>query len=201
MNFRKIKFKLIKIFFLLILTSSFSQQEKVNFKLDNKNGFKDFKFGESAILHQSYLSKLKDKNQEFLLTHWGDRDYKVYDLNNRNVTELFGFYWTDFRLLFLKDQLISIEVRWNYSKYFFNDVIDELVQKLEIIFGEAELTKGYVIDEYIWRGQKVEMKLTGKPNPRFFEIYGKNDHPESFTLTITAKGLESKILYDFESEF
>lgn len=199
MNFRKIKFKLIKIFFLLILTSSFSQQEKVNVKLDNKNGFKDFKFGESAILHQSYLSRLKDKNQEFLLTHWGDRDYKVYDLNNRNVTELFGFYWTDFRLLFVKDQLISIKVDWKYHEELFETIFGEILYRLEVVFGPAEISYGPLLDEYIWRGQKVEMKLKGKLNAKALEIgYGK---PTSFSLEITAPKLESKILYNFESEF
>lgn len=199
MNFRKIKFKLIKIFFLLILTSSFSQQEKVNVKLDNKNGFKDFKFGESAILHQSNLSPLKDKDKEYLLTHWGDKNYKVYDLNNRNVTELFGFYWTDFRLLFLKDQLISIKVDWKYNEELLPDILDDILYKLQSIFGPAEISHGPLYDEYHWNGQKVEMKLLGELNARAIEIgYGKST---TFSLEITARRLESKILYDFKSEF
>ncbi|HCE53849.1 MAG TPA: hypothetical protein DER05_02155 [Lutibacter sp.] len=199
MNFRKIKFKLIRIFFLLILTSSFSQQEKVNVKLDNKNGFKDFKFGESAILHQSYLSKLKNSSVEYNLTHEGERGYKVYDYNNRNVNELFGFYWTDLRLLFLKDQLISIKVDWKYDEELLPDILDDILYKLQSVFGPAEINHNILWDEYLWSGQKVKMKLLGKLNAKALEIgYGKST---TFSLEITAPRLESKILYNFESEF
>ncbi len=140
--------KNIAIIFLTFLSLSLYSQ--TNEKLDNKNGFKDLKFGE-------LISKYKDN----LTPISGTKDEFEYE-SDKNKS-LFGWEWQKCFTSFNENRLVSIGVFWKDEE----NVHSSLLRDLNKVFGESKKTSeilkikesnGLNID--IWEGQNVIMILS-----------------------------------------
>jgi hypothetical protein len=129
---------------LILLPAVFGQDID---KLDEKNGFKNFKFGDS-------LSKYSDK-MEFI-----NNDMFLY--NGETPNELFGYNWSHLFLIFYGNKLGYAQAYWLDDKEIFNDIKESLI----ILFGKPTYESTYSqkekakLYEYLeWDGKIIKMTL------------------------------------------
>lgn len=178
----------LKLCFLILFMfcsvfNTYSQDD--NNYLDEKNGFKNFTFGD---LKSSYDNSLvHDKTA----LNFGGTYFYVF--NDTEPSELFGIKWDNITLGFTREKLTDVKVKWRYNTIHF----ERIVKDLESVFGEAQISDtGYTLT-YFWRSKNVLMKLTGKGS-KYPKDYGDYKH---FTLKIENIKLKSYLLYNKKKDF
>jgi hypothetical protein len=148
--YKNLKSTMIRFILIIILSMSCILVNAQSTRdLDEKNGFKKFKFGQS-------LNSLKS---DIELYHFSDNLYKY---NKSDPSELFGWSWEELQLGFHNDKLVYIAVEFRDDEYLFNSIKNSL----EGVFGDG-LVVGYPVlsdmgakKSYQWIGDKVMMDIT-----------------------------------------
>lgn len=127
------------------ITHSITAPEQMNTKLDGRNGFKDFKFGDSISKYSNRLNQI---------------GCDQFELIAKEPSSVFGLKWEKFYILSDKQKLKSIAVYWKDNK----STYDNLSEKLEIIFGKSYSPKDKRIkkqgfDMNVWQGNNVKIIL------------------------------------------
>lgn len=153
--------KKVILFAILSFTISFSVNSQSIDALDAKNGYKDFKIGDSF---EKYNGKLIFRNY---LNN--DQNRPTYSIKKEfSYSDLFGYTIKDITLTFKADKLIMIDI-WlkeivpeGVSWIFNTDDFTNITDQFKSLFGEQ---KYHVYDDESdnmvgimqWKGKKVEL--------------------------------------------
>lgn len=176
---KNLKMKHLFYLFFLFSTLSYSQ---VNNKLDEKNGIKNFKFGDSKSKFGNDLRKIFENMYEY----------------NGTETSLFLWSWEHTYLNFTNDKLYLVQIYFrdnntNFDKY------DNIRQNLETLFGKSTtvdydvMQKGGVLSYNEWEGKNVKLDI------RRYSTNSEMQRPCpdcNITLIIRSKKLETQKLDD-----
>lgn len=119
-------------------------------KLDEKYGFKKFRFGEDIAKYKEDLkyTHLKRDNSRF----------KIYKYVGDDYTGLFGVDWQSLELEFCQDKLVNVKVHFESNDNQYN----HLLNGLQKTFGNAEIIekRDFLNSKlYTWNGEKVFMSF------------------------------------------
>ncbi len=131
--------------------------------LDDKNGFKEFKFGQNIKEFDSISFKVyEDDNTDPILLEY----------NGKKYNELFGYEWFNLRFAFCDSKLFTIEIDFDFSS---DTKYNSILESLEKLFGKSysagySQLKGNNFKRYnSWEdGKKVFMyiRYLGEDYPR-----------------------------------
>jgi len=188
--------KKIYLIALVILSSTtiFSQEESEYDKLDKRNGFKIFKFGQSIQEYERVLSK----NFETPLNLYRECS-KKYRYHGEEPSELYNWEWKELNLTFCKGKLIEIELIWDPTDHALpnNHVYNDIVKKLSIVFGNPEVFQMTTTEVSSWAGKKIDMKMFNG-----ITIFNKDKESVApISLSILNRELANGLLFDYDSEF
>jgi hypothetical protein len=120
---------------------------QLNAKLDGRNGFKDFKFGDSISNYKNRLAQVGDNPEEL-------------ELSVDEPSSLFGLKWEKAYFLSEKQRLKGVAVFWKDNK----ETYKTLLHNLEKIYGKSFSPKikklqkdGF--DVNAWQGNTIKMIL------------------------------------------
>ena len=149
--------------------------------LDEKNGFRDFKFGTGLYLYLSQVER--DKEGEFLK----NPDITVYKLKNVPTT-VWGVKTDRIGLTFFKNVLshVSIDFGSIYSD-FTEDEYNKLLGFLESLYGDnyyvdtnRKSSNSLILKSSIWDGRNVRLELIRMKYKGgiigYISIFNKNNH-------------------------
>lgn len=143
--------RLLLIFGLLFTNSLYSQSNfysSSNEKLESKNGFKDFHFGD---LKSKYLNQIEPS---FVGS-------KYYIFNGTEPSSLFDEIWNELGFFFYDGKLGIIQVYWEDDDY----VYQKILKNLELVFGSSnslandDLINHDLIEYNLWESNNIVMTL------------------------------------------
>lgn len=125
---------------------AYDTQCRANTKLDGRNGFKNFRFGDSISKYKSQLQTLNGSNE--------------FELTVNEPSSLFNIKWEKLYGLAENDKLKSIAVFWNDNE----TIHKSLLKNLEAMYGESFVPKikklkkeGFEVNA--WQGNNIKMIL------------------------------------------
>lgn len=163
-------------------------------KLDLRNGFKDFTFGDGISKYDSEISTDEYDINGLKKMYSGIKAIEpFYKYTKSDPNELFQVPWQNLLLGFSRKQLTTINVLWitHKSGYYF----DTILNGIKKIYGNPRVTDQGTFISYDWKGDNVEMRLTLKA-PNMYQ----NKEMEYYSLTIEAMALK-RLIFSPENQF
>lgn len=146
-----------KIFIILLFTFLTSNAQSL-LSLDQKNGFKHFKFG-SEFSTVKNVTKSNYSNPT-------NTDIKEYLYTGSDITSISGVNIDDIKLSFYKNKLFSIrvsfgsfEIKENFTVEDFDNILYALKQTYGNEWQTPTNKTGIIANGAIWKGNKVTLEL------------------------------------------
>lgn len=144
---------MIKFYFAILIFISIKAIGQTNYKLDQKNGFKTYKFGDPQKKYIKNIIKKVYNNRDDIF------EYKPVEFNS-----IYNWQFAKMYMIFYDNKLGQIVFYWPDNDILYMDILS----KLEIVYGKS-LDKYGVNDSYgvgndlisynHWKGEFVVMSL------------------------------------------
>lgn len=152
--------------------------------LDEKNGFKIFRFGESYSKWERFLVRPDDV---VINGYIHKPRTKVYKYVGNTPSDLFGLRWDDLYLIFKRNTLVKIEVKFYYDSSWQNQVLNSL----KSVFGKPDDPYGSFYNRYVWRTEDTRMTFIAVTN-KVIDTF-TDDDKYHFYLEIESKKIKREL--------